>query len=657
MNNKHFFFTLAFQNIKKNGKFYFPYLLTFIGTVAVYYIMSAIAVNKGICKLPGSTSMTIILEMGSVVIGIFAFIFLFYTNSFLVKKRKKEFGLYSILGMEKRHVAKVLFLESFITAAAGIAGGLVVGIVFNKLLLMILVKIIKVEIVIQFAIEGSAMVKSCILFGIIFICTFIYNEMVMLRTKTVDLLKSEKVGEREPKTKWFSAIFGVACIVAAYYIAITTKNPIAALNQFFFAVILVIAGTYALFSAGSIALLKMLRKNKKYYYQTKHFTAVSGMIYRMKQNAAGLASICILSTMVLVMVSTTICLYAGVENALKTRFPYSFEIQKENPKESFDEQEFAAKVMETVEQTCEVTEYGTMYKYNIMGTMKDGQFDFDNTMYMSNLNQFHSLQLYTLDYYNKMTGDNKTLAAGEMLAYDTNLATPKQFSVYNQEFCVKEYVDNFLGEGYDDTEDMNVHYLVVSDKTVLYDLYKEVTKNTKSDNIANYVNYTVGVEVKGSNKDQVAIFEKLAAMKQVSVESRENERSGFFAMYGGLLFLGMFLGTVFIMATGLIIYYKQISEGYEDKERYEIMQKVGMSKKEIKQSIRSQVLLVFFLPLVTAGIHTIAAFPIVKKLLFLLNLSDTSPFIWCLAGTIAVFAIVYGVVYSMTSKVYYRIVE
>ena len=224
--------------------------------------------------------------MGSVVIGIFAFIFLFYTNSFLVKKRKKEFGLYSILGMEKRHVAKVLFLESFITAAAGIAGGLVVGIVFNKLLLMILVKIIKVEIVIQFAIEGSAMVKSCILFGIIFICTFIYNEMVMLRTKTVDLLKSEKVGEREPKTKWFSAIFGVACIVAAYYIAITTKNPIAALNQFFFAVILVIAGTYALFSAGSIALLKMLRKNKKYYYQTKHFTAVSGMIYRMKQNGA-----------------------------------------------------------------------------------------------------------------------------------------------------------------------------------------------------------------------------------------------------------------------------------------------------------------------------------------------------------------------------------
>lgn len=664
MNNKHFFLTLSATNIKKNGKFYLPYLATYVMTVAIYYIMAALVLNKDITHIQGADSTKTILVMGRQIIAIFSVIFLFYSNSFLIKRRKKEFGLYSILGMEKRHIAKVLFGESLMISLAGIVGGVVTGIVFHKLAMMILLKIMGMEIILKFSIETGAIMNTLIVFLGIFVLTFLYNEIVMLRTKTIDLLKSEKMGEREPKTKWLTAIIGVACVGVGYYIAITTKKPLQALDHFFIAVLLVIIGTHCLFSAGSIAWLKMLRKNKKYYYQTKHFTAVSGMIYRMKQNAAGLATICILSTMVLVMMSTTVCLYMGAEDALNTRYPYSFYLEKKAT-DDFNAEKFTKKVTDTIESKCKIEEICAYHTISLSCLMKNGQFDFSQDGYSYTDNDFCLISLFTLEDYNRITGEHKTLEDGETLVFYSETKIPKEYDIYGINFQVKEYLKAFMGleaSSFEEKVGENRQYIVVKDlETMRAVIQKEMEVYTQEGGTVYdtdmEVSFEIGVQVKEDAKAELAVYDKLQKIKNVYLESKEYNRQIFCIMYGDLLFLGAFLGIAFIMATALIIYYKQISEGYDDKERFEIMQKVGMSKKEVKGSIRSQVIMVFFLPLITAVIHVSAAFPLIEKLLILLNLSNTDLFIWCVMVTVAVFAVVYGIIYSLTSKVYYKIVE
>lgn len=327
MNNKHFFITLAAQNIKKNGKFYFPYILTFVGMVTMFFNICSIAFNEGLKTFPDAFAIQNMMKFGAWTIAIFSVIFLFYTNSFLIKRRKKEFGLYHILGMEKKHIAKVLFVESVMVTALSLVLGTGIGIVLNQVILKCLVRLMGYSYNLKAGLTTSAFMWLFLLFGTIFAVNYISNVIQLAKTKTIDLLNAEKTGEREPKTKWLMAFFGFACIGIAYYIAFTVKSPIKALGEFFLAVILVIFGTYALFTAGSIVLLKALKKNKNYYYKTSHFTTVSGMIYRMKQNAAGLASICVLATMVIVMVSGTVCLYLGMEDSLNNRYKTQFDLQ------------------------------------------------------------------------------------------------------------------------------------------------------------------------------------------------------------------------------------------------------------------------------------------------------------------------------------------
>ena len=652
MNNKHFYFSLAGMNIKKNSKFYIPYLLTFVATVAMFYMIHAISVNK---HLPGGGSMVQMMGFGVGIISIFSVVFLFYTNSFLIKRRKKEFGLYHILGMEKKHIAKVLFCENLIVSGIAIIVGCGMGVLFQKLIMMLLLRIVKWESSIPFEISIESLIRAVVMFGGIFLLTFIHNVIQLARTKTVDLLQGEHLGEREPKTKWIMALLGAVAIGIGYYIALTVKNPLDALGGFFIAVLLVIAGTYFLFIAGSIVILKLLRANRAFYYKTNHFTSVSGMLYRMKQNAAGLATICILSTMVLVTVSTTICLYVGVEDAIKTRYPYDFELLKRAVTADFDSSSLEQEVTQRIEKNCEITKSVGYKSLTFTAHFQDGNFEYLDEYNYLNSGAFHAIMVFTAEEYEKITGESADLKGNEIYVYDTGEKMPEKPRIFLEEYEVKKYINKFSAIELGTSIIYNVHYVVVADDGVMQDIYeqqKAVYKDTASD-----IDYYLDIDVKGNDEQQIQTTKKLRELENVSVEGKAENKKDFSAFYGGFLFLGMFLGAVFIIAATLIIYYKQISEGYDDKTRFEIMQKVGMSKREVKASIRSQVLLVFFLPLIVAFIHVCVAFPMVKKLLGVLNLSNTDPFFWCLLGTVAAFAILYVAVYSVTSRIYYNIVE
>ena len=323
MNNR-FFSKLAASNIKKNGKAYIPYILSCVMTVALFYIVKSLSYNPGLKNMVGSSTMMTMMSMCSVIIALFAIVFLFYTNSFLMKRRKKEFGVFNILGMEKSHIAKTMAWENFYVTLISIVGGLVIGLALDKAMFLLIAQVLNEEITLGFFISDKAIISTIVMFCIIFLLILLNSIRQIHTANPIELVTAGNAGEREPKTKWVLAILGLLSLGAGYYIALTIENPLTALVYFFFAVILVIIGTYMLFTAGSIALLKILRKNKKYYYKTKHFTSISGMIYRMKQNAVGLANICILSTAVLVMVSSTSSLMLGLQDVIATRYPNDF---------------------------------------------------------------------------------------------------------------------------------------------------------------------------------------------------------------------------------------------------------------------------------------------------------------------------------------------
>lgn len=643
-----FYPRLAAINIKKNSKTYLPFIITCICTISMFYIMHEISINKGLDGASGSDSLKIILRLGTIVIGIFSAIFLFYTNSFLIKRRKKEIGLYNVLGLEKKHIAKVLFFEFIYTSVFSLVAGLVLGIILDKLMFLLLLKLLKFKVAFGFTISVPSIIKTLMLFAAIFFTTLLANLVQIKLLKPVDLLKGGEHGEKEPKTKWIMTIIGVIALGAGYGLALKVKSPLSALTMFFVAVILVMVGTYALFTSGSIVVLKLLRKNKGYYYKTSHFISVSGMMYRMKQNAVGLANICILSTCVLVMISTTVSLYVGMEDVLRTRYPRNILMsatqKNENKEEKLDE------VIETAAKNSNIQlQDKVSYWSNTYPTIKeDGKLHITSNETLSS--DVSVVVLVPISDYNRLQGDNITLDDGEAVIYSKAKDYDKNnFTVDDKSLKIKKVLDkpiDALGNGMDDI--INSYVLFVNDLDAL--------------GVKGYKEYSIGVDVKGSDEDIKILSNKLNEKfkennLEVRVDSSAGSKEDFFMLYGGLFFLGIFLGALFLMATVLIIYYKQISEGYDDKERFEIMQKVGMSKKEIKKTISSQVLMVFFLPLITAVVHIAFAFPMITKLLAVLNLKNVPLFMQSTLMTILVFAVIYGIVFSLTARVYYKIVE
>ena len=646
---KFFYQKLALENIRKNKQTYFPYILTCICSIMMFYMMHFISVNEGLKKMSGGSQLSIILRLGTTIIGIFSVIFLFYTNSFLIKRRKKEIGLYNILGMEKKHIARVLFWENLFVALLSISMGIVGGILFSKLMFLLLLKLLNFAVPMGFFISKGSILWTIILFAFIFVLTLINNLTQIHLNKPIELLKGGEFGEKEPKTKWLMALIGLLSLGSGYYIALATESPLAVINLFFIAVLLVMIGTYALFTAGSIVLLKILRKNKRFYYKSHHFINVSSMIYRMKQNAVGLANICILSTAVLTMVFSTASLYIGMEDLLKTRYPSDIivdvlDLSKEQQ----------TKLKDKVNQITE--RYDVTIKneteYNLVGMVMAQ----DNNVFISAdtntiaLDNISVIALIPLSDYNRLEHQNSVLQKDEVLLYEyKGNVKEDRINISGEELIVKDRIDHMDIEGIGKDTLVNLYCIVVSDEKI-----RDISKEA--------LDYYYSFDTDADVKTQVElVYEIKQVMQEMDIlgtcEGLEESRQSFYAVYGGLFFIGIFIGALFIMATVLIIYYKQISEGYEDKKRFEIMQKVGMSKTEIKKCIKSQVLMVFFVPLVTAAIHIAVALKAIIKMLAVFGLSNITLFIWCVIGTIFAFTLFYGVVYALTSRTYYRIVS
>ena len=663
--NKGMYTKLAITNIKNNRQFYFPYLLTGIITVAMFYIMCALESNPGIQSMPGAKDLGLILRLGIGVIGIFAVIFLFYTNSFIIKRRKKELGIYNILGMEKRHIAKILSKEAFFTAIIAIGGGLVTGVLFHKLACMLLYRMIGFNGGITFSFSKKGVMITAILFAIVYLLTYIYDLFQVQLANPIELLQSGNKGEREPKTKAIMAVLGVLCLGTGYFIAITTKNPIKALTLFFVAVILVIIGTYLLFTAGSIALLKILRRNKGYYYQTKHFTSVSGMIYRMKQNAVGLANICILSTMVLVAVSTTVSLYVGIEDIMKERYPNEIHISAYYDTGAPAEDSIAPIVEKSVKESGRKIRHEEDYLELYFAAIKDqGQYSLDKEKVKTAGDRVSGFVVLTReDCKKKYNEEIPELAENEVALFTIKKTDMDTLVLENRSYHVKEIKQFQNTEDFETIADiMDEYYYVivndVQDMERLWQLQKDIYQENSSS-----ISRQVRLDIDGDSEQKKECFENIKtalgpeqAKARILIDSRQSNLDEFYQIYGGFLFLGLFLGILFLMITVLIIFYKQISEGYDDKERFSIMEKVGMSNDEVKATIRSQVRTVFFLPILMAAIHVGMAFPMIKRLLSLFGLSNTALFAGCMAGTILVFALIYLLVFLKTSKTYYKIV-
>lgn len=654
MNNK-FFPKLAADNIKKNSKTYIPYIVTCIVTVSVFYIIKSLSLNPGLTEMIGAQTLSEIMFLGSIIDAIFSLIFLFYTNSFLIKRRKKEFAVFNILGMEKKHISITLAWENLYVTLISLFGGVVLGIALDKVMFLVITKMLKSYISLGFFISKTAILYTIILFVAIFILIYLNTVRQLRITNPIDLLKEGNVGEKEPKSKLLIAILGAICLIIGYSLALTTKNPLASVFVFFVAVLFVIAGTYMLFTAGSIVLLKSLRKNKDYYYKTKHFTSISGMIYRMKQNAVGLANICILSTMVLVMISSTSSLMIGMEEINRNRYPNDISIYVDET--SIDKNQEQIDLVKDFQKknNIEIAKEQT-YKYLAFSGYKNGDSIDAGFSPLSEV-----LFFVPLSDYNEAMGTNKTLNENEVLLYSNRSKFKGDtLKVLDKEYKIKEKLNSFLNNGITESNVASTKFIVVPDMNEFNDVYHKQKETLKE--FSKEIRTYYGFDVKVGEDEKKEIYNNIENVLKENyfngtIETNAQARESFMGLYGGFFFIGLFLGALFIMATVLIIYYKQISEGYEDKERFEIMQKVGMSHQEVKSSIRSQVLTVFFLPLVVAGIHISVAFPIIKSLLAILGLYNVGLYAICTILSFVIFAIMYVIVYLLTSKVYYKIVS
>ena len=661
--SKTFYFRLAFDNLKKNAKMYIPFVLSCILTIMMYYMVSSLSMNPNMMNMIGGDVMQQILSLGIYVITVFAVIFLFYTNSFLIKRRKREFGLFNILGMEKKHLSIVIALESMIVFLVSMVLGIGIGILLDKAFYLLIAKMLNASIALGFYISYQSIVNSIILFLIIFVLMYLFSLFQINLSNPIELLHGDQHGEKEPKTKWLLAIIGLICLGTGYYMSVSIQDPVTAFAFFMVAVILVVIGTYMLFTAGSIVILKLLRKNKRYYYKTNHFISVSNMIYRMKQNAVGLGNICILSTMVLVMLSTTISLWVGMNDIIETRFPRDItvsinSVDSNQALYTIDDMNYA------IEQAGIQTEDELVYRTLSVSAFNQGNtYTFGNeNMSLQDISNVVVLYFITLDDYNRTEGTNVSLAPDEVLVFPSGKQFDhKTIDIASNTFKVKGILDSIKADSNYSANLQNSMFVVVDSMDTLF-MIDDLQKQAYGDN-ASYIHTSYDFNL--SKSEGMSVKEATDALianypgdtTYMMVDTQEGNYEDLLSLYASFLFIGIFLSFLFIMATVLIMYYKQITEGYEDKKRFEIMQKVGLNKREVKKTINSQVLTVFFLPLVVAAIHIVFAFPMIEKMLRLLYLDNTNLYIMTTVICFGVFALVYVLIYFLTSKVYYGIVR
>ena len=670
-----FYPRLAWSGMRKNSKLYLPYTLACIGMTAMFYILMHLADSPALKLIPSSASVTATLSLGSFVMGVFSLLFLFYTNSFLVRRRFKEFGLYNVLGMNKGNISRVLAWEALINALISLVGGLFLGIALSKLAELGLVNIMGGDTDLDLRISVKALEFTVMFFCGIFLLIYLNSLIKIRRSSASELVKSENFGEKPPRANWLFGLAGIVILAAAYYIAVSIKTPLTALSLFFIAVIMVIVATYLIFIAGSVWICRLLQKNKRYYYKKNHFVSVSSMVYRMKRNGAGLASICILATMVLVMISSTTCLYFGAEDALRDRYPRDISISASySGLDSMTDENISA-LRGEISAAVGGAETENILDYrcaSLVGSLENGILDLSEA-------SIYSTAMTTYDYvaevyivpladYNAIAGTNESLGSDEAMIYAYRMDyTDKTFAVDELvSFRVKKVLDSFpIADGSAMASIAPTVFVIVPDFADTVAKLGGAVSSSGDEPASLSWNYAFDTPV--SDEEETAMCERIGERLSECSESggylyysRESlaaNRADFYGMFGGLFFLGIMLSIAFICAAVLIIYYKQISEGYEDRRRFEIMQNVGMTKKEIRSSINSQLLTVFFLPLIFAGLHLGFAFPFIHKLLMLFNLSNLPLLIGTTAISFGVFALLYAVVFRVTSNAYYNIVS
>ena len=612
-----------------------------------------------------------IVFTGEIVVEIFCIIFLIYSNSFLMKRRQKEIGLYNILGLERNHIGIVMFFETIITSIGSLAGGIAVGIIGSKLALLLLLKLLHIPSVLGFYISVKGIFTCLFMFGIVFLMILFLNLAKIHLSRPVELLRGNNTGEKEPAAKWLMALIGFICLGAGYYLAVTTESPIKAITIFLLAVILVMAGTYLLFTAGSIVILKFLRRRKSFYYRTGNFISISGMLYRMKQNAIGLASICILSTGVLLMISMTVSIYFGMNDIMLNRYPYDVDMSVTSISE--DECQTAIEAFEKAIADNKVpVERSVEEIYLDIVCSKNGdQILIKPANTIRNSDSVLVLSLLDQAEYERLTGISANLDDGEIFAWYPSAVQKDSVTVDETEFTVKKWLDkNPLTCGEDAVSDNAVLVVTDEDFKKFDEMRTEMYKGVSSAPAGEDLTLHLGLDITGSETDKIdfgtPVMEIVKDLKKngglsenswITSGIRQQEYESYYADNGSLLFIGIFLGSLFLMGTAMIIYYKQISEGYEDQKRFEIMQKVGLSRREVRSSVRRQILMVFFLPLLMAMLHITMAFPMIRRMLLLFGMTNTKLFIGCTAGTVLIFAVVYGLIYLMTARSYYHIVE
>ena len=670
--HKEIFSRLAKQNIRNNKSTYIPYIITCIFCIAMIYMMEFLrdcpTLDQAVRQ---ADEVRMIVFTGEIVVEIFCIIFLIYSNSFLMKRRQNEIGLYNILGLERNHIGIVMFLETIITSIGSLAGGIAAGIIGSKLALLLLLKLLHIPSVLGFYISVKGIFTCLFMFGIVFLMILFLNLAKIHLSRPVELLRGNNTGEKEPAAKWLMALIGFICLGAGYYLAVTTESPIKAITIFLLAVILVMAGTYLLFTAGSIVILKFLRRRKSFYYRTGNFISISGMLYRMKQNAIGLASICILSTGVLLMISMTVSIYFGMNDIMLNRYPYDVDMSVTSISE--DECQTAIEAFEKaiadnkvpVEKSVEeiyldivCSKNGDQILIKPANTIRNS----DSVLVLSLLNQAE---------YERLTGISANLNDGEIFAWYPSAVQKDSVTVDETEFTVKKWLDkNPLTCGEDAVSDNAVLVVTDEDFKKFDEMRTEMYKGVSSAPAGEDLTLHLGLDITGSETDKIdfgtPVMEAVKDLRKngglsenswITSGIRQQEYESYYADNGSLLFIGIFLGSLFLMGTAMIIYYKQISEGYEDQKRFEIMQKVGLSRREVRSSVRRQILMVFFLPLLMAMLHITMAFPMIRRMLLLFGMTNTKLFIGCTAGTVLIFAVVYGLIYLMTARSYYHIVE
>ena len=686
--NKGFYLKMAWGNIRKNRNIYLPYLLAASVMTALFYIQGSLCDMVDISGMKGKRMMSSLLGISTPITGIFSLVILFYVNSFVMKQRKKEFGLYNVLGMEKRHLVRLMSVEILLVAVFSLVFGISGGALFSQLFFLIFYKMIWMEADLTMVIPRGAVIETLTLFGILFCLVLLYDIVAVIRTRPVELLKSESQGEREPKVHGLAALIGVAALTGGYVIAQKVESPMEAMLWFFAAALLVIIGTYGLFMAGSIALLKWMKKREGFYYRPSSFISVSGMLYRMKQNAAGLAGFCILSTMVMVTIGASLCIFSGVSEGVREEYPREYFLQMHysedlKPETYQDTTSDVKKLVEAqmeengsrVENMLSYTRCNMVYRkgkdgYEAeMGDLADTN-DYENLVYVqyllredyeANTGKKTEIPDDVAAFYESEEGliPGETLLFGDYSIKGKRLEEPVETAVASRYSGIKKRVQVLL-PGIEEMEKLTES--LGKNFETYYGL-----EEGEGPGAMYFLGWNWYFDISGKQEPAEEFLEKLRSSWETekasewayisTFQNRTEEEEYLFQEYGTILFIGFFLGMIFLLATVLIIYYKQVTEGYDDRKRFVIMQDIGLSQAEVKKTIRTQVLLVFFLPLGAAGLHMAMAFKVLVKMMALFSAYNIKLFSLCIGLTVAVFALVYFLVYTVTARIYYKIVS